>query len=163
MDLSKILSISGKPGLYKHIAQSKTGIIIESITDKKRSSAFATEQISSLSDISIFTTDEDVKLENVLKNIFDKEEGKETISPKSSSQDLKAYFKEVLPEYDQDRVYVSDIKKVLKWYNILSENNILEFKEKKEENKEEKKENKTKSETKKSSEKKLQTKDNKKK
>ncbi len=157
MDLSKILAISGKPGLYKHIAQSKTGIIIESINDKKRSSAFATEQISSLSDISIFTTDEDVKLEDVLKSIFKKEDGKKTISSKSSSQDLKAYFKEVLPEYDQDRVYVSDIKKVLKWYNILSENNILEFKEEKD--KEEKKEN----QTKKLSEKKIKTKDNNKK
>ncbi|MCF6367162.1 MAG: DUF5606 domain-containing protein [Bacteroidales bacterium] len=138
MDLSKILSISGKPGLYKHIAQSKTGIVVESVSDGKRGSAFASDQISSLSDISIFTTDEDIKLEDVLKKIYDKEEGKKAISPKSSSAEIKTYFEEVLPEYDKDRVYVSDIKKVLKWYNLLSENNILEFKEEKEEKKDDK-------------------------
>ena len=138
MDLSKILAISGKPGLYKHIAQSKTGIVVESISDGKRTSAFASEQISTLSDISIFTNDEDVKLEVVLKSIFLKEEGKNAISSKSSSNDLKTYFKEVLPDYDNERVYVSDIKKVLKWYNLLAENNILEFKEEKENKKEEK-------------------------
>jgi len=132
MDLSKILAISGKPGLYKHIAQSKTGIVVESISDGKRGSAFASDQISSLSDISIFTTDEDIKLEDVFKKIYEKEEGKKAISPKSSSSDIKTYFEQVLPEYDKDRVYVSDIKKVLKWYNLLSENNILEFKEEKE-------------------------------
>lgn len=133
MDLSKILSISGKPGLYKHIAQSKTGIVVESVSDGKRTSAFSTDQVSSLSDISIFTTDEDVKLEDVFKNIFEKEEGKKAISAKSSSSDIKSYFEQVLPEYDKDRVYISDIKKVLKWYNILAENNILEFKEEKDE------------------------------
>ena len=132
MDLSKILSISGKPGLYKHVAQSKTGIVIESVSDNKRSSAFSTDQVSSLSDISIFTTDEDIKLEDVFKNIFEKEEGKKAISAKSSSSDIKSYFEQVLPEYDKDRVYISDIKKVLKWYNILAENNILEFKDDKE-------------------------------
>ena len=114
MDLSKILSISGKPGLYKHIAQSKTGIVVESVSDGKRTSAFSTDQVSSLSDISIFTTDEDVKLEDVFKNIFEKEEGKKAISAKSSSSDIKSYFEQVLPEYDKDRVYISDIKKVLK-------------------------------------------------
>jgi len=144
MELSKILSIGGKPGLYKHIAQSKTGIVIESLTDGKRTSAFASEQISSLNDISIFTNDEDVKLEEVFKNIFEKEEGKKAISPKSSSKEIKAYFESVLPDYDKDRVYVSDMKKVIKWYNTLAENNILEFNEKEEEKpeKEEKKEDK---------------------
>lgn len=127
MELSKILSIGGKPGLYKHVAQSKTGIVIESITDGKRSSAFASEQISSLNDISIFTNDEDVKLEDVFKSIYEKEGGKKAISPKSSSNEIKAYFESVLPDYDKDRVYVSDMKKVIKWYNALAENNILEF------------------------------------
>ncbi len=129
MDLSKILAITGKPGLYKHIAQSKTGIVVESVLDNKRSSAFASDQISTLNDISIFTTDEDIKLEDVLKKIFDKEDGKVTISDKSGTSELKKYFEEVLPEYDKDRVYISDIKKVIKWYNILAENNILEFDE----------------------------------
>ena len=127
MELSKILSIGGKPGLYKHVAQSKTGIVIESITDGKRTSAFASEQISSLNDISIFTNDEDVKLEDVFKNIYEKEGGKKAISPKSSSNEIKAYFESILPDYDKDRVYVSDMKKVIKWYNTLAENNILEF------------------------------------
>ncbi|NPA44082.1 MAG: hypothetical protein GXO49_00960 [Chlorobi bacterium] len=145
MELSKILSIGGKPGLYKHIAQSKTGIVIESITDGKRTSAFASEQISSLNDISIFTNDEDVKLEDVFKNIYEKEGGKKAINPKkASSEEIKAYFESVLPDYDKDRVYVSDMKKVLKWYNLLVENNILEFNkeddkvEEKEESKDEK-------------------------
>ncbi len=130
--------------MYKHIAQSKTGIVIESLTDGKRTSAFASEQISSLNDISIFTNDEDVKLEEVFKNIFEKEEGKKAINPKSSSKEIKAYFESVLPDYDKDRVYVSDMKKVIKWYNTLAENNILEFNEKEEEKpeKEEKKQDK---------------------
>ena len=125
MDLSKFLSISGKPGLYKHIAQSKTGIVVESVIDGKRISAFATDQISALNDISLFTTGEDIKLEEVLKKIFEKEEGKSTLSEKSNPDKLKKYFEEVLPEYDKDRVYISDIKKVIKWYNILAENNVL--------------------------------------
>lgn len=127
MDLSKFLSISGKPGLYKHIAQSKTGIVVESVIDGKRISAFATDQISALNDISLFTTGEDIKLEEVLKKIFEKEDGKSALSEKSDPGKLKKYFEEVLPEYDKDRVYISDIKKVIKWYNILAENNVLEF------------------------------------
>lgn len=129
MDLSKYLAITGKPGLYKHIAQSKTGIVVESVIDGKRISAFASDQISALDDISIFTTGEDMKLEEVFKNIFKKEDGKIAISEKSDPSELKKYFEEVLPEYDKDRVYISDIKKVIKWYNILTENNILEFNE----------------------------------
>jgi len=147
MELSKILSIAGKPGLYKHIAQSKTGVVIESVIDGKRSSAFASEQISTLNDISIFTNDEDVKLEDVFKNMFEKENGKKAISPKSSANDIKAYFAEVLPDYDKDRVYISDIKKVIKWYNTLVENDILEFTE--EEKKDKKESEKIKKEDKK--------------
>jgi hypothetical protein len=127
MDLSKILSISGKPGLYRHVGQSKTGIVVESIIDGKRSSAFASEQISALNDISMYTNGEDIKLEDVFKNIFEKESGKAAISEKSSTDELKAYFEEVLPEYDKDRVYISDIKKVIKWYNILANNEVPEF------------------------------------
>jgi hypothetical protein len=133
MDLSKILSISGKPGLYRHVGQSKTGIVIESLVDGKRSSAFASEQISALNDISLYTTGEDIKLEDVFVNIFEKESGKAAISEKSSSEELKKYFEEVLPEYDKDRVYISDIKKVIKWYNILAKNEVPELTAKKEE------------------------------
>jgi len=148
MELSKILSIAGKPGLFKHIAQSKTGVVIESVVDGKKSSAFASEQISTLNDISIFTNDEDVKLEDVFKKMFEKEEGKKAISPKSSANDIKAYFAEVLPDYDKDRVYVSDIKKVIKWYNTLVENDILDFSEE-EKNKDEKETKKIKKDDKK--------------
>ncbi len=148
MELSKILSIAGKPGLYKHIAQSKTGVVIESVVDGKKSSAFASEQISTLNDISIFTNDEDVKLEDVFKSMFEKEDGKKAISPKSSANDIKAYFAEVLPDYDKDRVYISDIKKVIKWYNTLVENDILDFSAE-EEKKDEKETKKPKKEDKK--------------
>jgi len=145
MDLSKILSISGRPGLYKHIAQSKNSAVVESLEDGKRSSAFITEQMSSLNDISVFTTGEDIKLEEIFKKIYEKENGKEAISHNASADEIKAYFAEAVPEYDKERVYVSDIKKIIKWYNILAKAEILEFKEeekKETETKEEKKEDK---------------------
>lgn len=140
MDLSKILSISGRPGLYKHIAQSKNSAVVESLEDGKRSSAFLTEQLSSLNDISVFTTGEDIKLEDILKKIYEKEEGKKAISHNAKADEIKKYFAEAVPEYDKERVYISDIKKILKWYNILIDADILDFKEKETENKEEKKE-----------------------
>ncbi len=136
MDLSKILSISGRSGLYKHIAQSKNSAVVESLEDGKRSSAFITEQISSLNDISVFTTGEDIKLEEIFKKIFDKEAGKKAISHNASAKELKTYFSEAVPEYDKDRVYVSDIKKIIKWYNTLIDTGLMEFEEEKSENKE---------------------------
>jgi len=145
MDLSKILSISGRPGLYKHIAQSKNSAVVESLEDGKRSSAFITEQMSSLNDISVFTTGEDIKLEEIFKKIYEKENGKEAFSHNASADEIKAFFSEAVPEYDKERVYVSDIKKIIKWYNILVKAEILEFKEedkKETETKEEKKEDK---------------------
>jgi len=140
MDLSKILSISGRPGLYKHIAQSKNSAVVESLEDGKRSSAFLTEQLSSLNDISVFTTGEDIKLEDIFKKIYEKEEGKKAISHNAKADEIKKYFGEVIPEYDKERVYISDIKKMLKWYNILIDADILDFKEEEKESKEEKKE-----------------------
>ncbi|NOZ34504.1 MAG: hypothetical protein GXO80_04305 [Chlorobi bacterium] len=146
MDLSKILSISGRPGLYKHIAQSKNSAVVESLEDGKRSSAFINEQISSLNDISVFTTGEDIKLEEIFKKIFDKETGKKAISHNASAKELKAYFGEAVPEYDKDRVYVSDIKKIIKWYNTLIDAGLMEFEEKKSEKKEENQKEEIKSE-----------------
>jgi len=142
MDLSKILSISGRPGLYKHVAQSKNSAVVESLEDGKRSSAFITEQMSSLNDISVFTTGEDIKLEDVFKKIHEKEEGKKAISHNASAAEIKTYFAEAIPEYDKERVYVSDIKKMIKWYNLLVEAGIMEFieKEDKTEDSEDKKE-----------------------
>ncbi len=129
MDLSKILAVSGRPGLYKHIAQSKNSVVVESLTDGKRSSAFINEQISSLNDISVFTEGEDIKLEEVFKKIYKKENGKKAISHNTAPEELKKYFEQAVPEYDKDRVYTSDIKKIIKWYNILIDANILEFNE----------------------------------
>lgn len=133
MDLSKILSISGKPGLYKMVAQSKNGAIVESLADKKRFPAFASERISSLEEISIFTNDEDMHLKDVLKAIHEKQNGEKAIDHKSDPKKLKEFFEAAIPDYDQDRVYVSDIKKVLNWYNLLHEFEMLDFSEEEEE------------------------------
>ncbi len=146
MDLSKILSISGRPGLYKHIAQSKNSVVVESLTDGKRSSAFITEQISSLNDISVFTTGEDIKLEDVFKQIYDYTKGEKAISHNVKPEELKSFFKEAVPEYDEDRVYVSDIKKMIKWYNILSDAGLMTFEKEEPEKKEDEKSEETKSE-----------------
>jgi hypothetical protein len=127
MDLSKILSISGKPGLYKMVGQTKTGAIVESLSDNKRFPAFASERISSLEEISIFTNDEDMALKDVLKAIYDKTDGQKAIDHKSKPEELKEFFEEVIPDYDQERVYISDIKKVINWYNLLFDYDILEF------------------------------------
>ncbi len=137
--LKGILAISGYPGLFKLVSQAKSGIIVESLVDKKRMSANATSKISALEDIAIFTEDEEVPLTDVFKNISGKENGGVAISHKESGNTLKSYFEEVLPDYDQDRVYTSDIKKVLQWYNILHKNELLNFDEVSEETKKEEK------------------------
>ncbi|MCK9163901.1 MAG: DUF5606 domain-containing protein [Bacteroidales bacterium] len=136
MDLSKILSISGKPGLFKLVSQTKTGALVESLIDGKRNQAFAKDKISSLEDISIFTTDEDVPLSKVFQEIFKKEDGKECINPKSDNKQLISYMKEILPNVDQDRVYSSDMKKLFTWYNILIAKELIDLNEKEAEVKE---------------------------
>lgn len=130
--LKDILSISGYGGLFKFISQGRTGIIVESLEDKKRMNASATAKISALEDIAIFTDTEDMPLKDVFKAIFDKEDGGESINHKSSADELKNYFAEVLPDYDRDRVYVSDIKKVVQWYNLLHKFDMLNFDEEEE-------------------------------
>lgn len=129
MDLSKVLTISGKPDLFKHIAQSKNGIIVESLIDGKRLNAFASMRVSSLHEISIYTEGEDVPLEDVFKNIYKKVNGEKAIDHKSSAEELKTFFEEALPEYDKEKVYVSDIKRVVKWYNILQEKGMVDLEE----------------------------------
>ena len=150
--LKDILSISGYGGLYKFISQGRTGIIVEALEDKKRMNASATAKISALEDIAIFTDVEDIPLKDVFKAIYDKENGGESINHKSSANELKDYFAEVLPDYDRDRVYVSDIKKVINWYNVLHKFDMLNFEEaeedKSEEKETEKKETEKKQETK---------------
>ena len=132
MDLKDIIAIGGKPGLFKFISQAKNGIIVENLKDQKRTPSYATDKVSALDDIAVFTEDEEVSLAQVLVNIFKKEEGKVCISHKSSSDELKNYFAEILPDYDKERVYVSDIKKILSWYNILQELNMVDGEIKKE-------------------------------
>lgn len=127
MELTKILTISGRPGLFKHIAQSGKGIVVESLADGSRTTAFPSENVSSLQDIAIFTYGEDKPLWEVFQKIYKKEDGKQAISHKSSGKELKAYFEEVLPDYDKERVYVSNIKRVLQWYNILTEKGLIDM------------------------------------
>ena len=127
MDLSKILSIAGKPGLFQMVSQSKSGLIVESLTDGRRIPAFTHERISSLEEISIFTETDDVPLKDVFVEIFKKEDGKKTISHKSSAKELKTLLASVLPDYDEDRVYVSDIKKLINWYNQLVDKNLIDL------------------------------------
>src|SRR5262245_60194295 len=106
MDLSGIISISGMPGLYKVVAQSKAGLIVESLIDKKRIPAYSSYKISALEDISIFTTGDDMPLSDVFQKIHDKEKGGAAVAYKASDNELKTYFGEALPEYDHDRVYI---------------------------------------------------------
>ncbi len=129
MDLSKILSISGKPGLYKMLAQTKNGLVVESLLDGKRFTAFSHERVSTLEEISIYTEDEDKPLKEVLKAIYDKQDGKAAMSHKSDGKELKAFFEEAIPDYDKENVYVSDIKKVIGWYNTLVEHKLIDFTE----------------------------------
>ncbi len=130
MDLSKILSIAGKPGLYLMVGEAKNNLIVESLLDGKKIPSFAHDRVSTLKEISIYTETEDVALEQVLKSIYDFTEGKPVESPKKSSNDvLKSTFAEVLPNYDRDTVYVSDIKKIFSWYNLLLEKEMLDFTE----------------------------------
>ena len=125
MDLSKIIAISGYPGLFKVVAQANNGIIVESLVDKKRMPAYSHYKISGLDDISLFTYGEDVPLKNVLGKIYELEQGKSCIDSKSQPEELKAYLEKVLPDYDKDRVHLSDIKKLFSWYNLLLANNLL--------------------------------------
>ena len=119
MEFSKIISVAGKPGLFQVISQSKNAIIVESLIDKKRVAVNATQNVSLLENIAIYTYEEDLPLLNVFKAISEKAEGKKAISHKESGNKLQAYFAEVLPNYDDERVYTYNIKKVIQWYNLL--------------------------------------------
>ena len=128
MSLDKVLSISGRPGLYKLIAQTRGGFIAESLLDKKKISVNMQHNVSILSEIAIYTLQEELPLREVLSKIKTKENGKPTsVSHKESKDKLEEYFFEVLPDYDEDRVYASDIKKIIQWYNLLEKHNMLDF------------------------------------
>ncbi len=119
--LKTILSISGKPGLYKLISQGRNMLIVESLTDKKRFPAYGNEKIISLGDIAMYTDTDDVPLKDVLLAMKKKENGAAVVMDlkKATADDLRAYLGEVLPTFDRDRVYVTDIKKLISWYNLL--------------------------------------------
>lgn len=120
--LKGILAISGQPGLFKMVTEAKNSIIVESLLTGKRIPAYSTSKISALSDISVFTETGEVQLKELFIRI--KENGK-VVSPKASSNEIKAVFAEVLPEYDQEKVYVSDMKKIFQWYQLLNDQNLL--------------------------------------
>ena len=127
MEFKDILAISGMPGLYKYVAQSTRGIIVESLEDGRRTNASATSRVSALTDISMFTEGEDIALAEVFTRMYAHTGGKQGLSHKESADKMKAYFAEVLPEYDRERVHVSDIKKAVAWFNILVAAGFTEF------------------------------------
>ena len=127
--LKEILSISGKPGLQKMISNSSNAIIVESLLDGKRFPAYSNSKIIALEDISIYTETEDMPLKEVFKRMYTKENGQAALSHKESNEKIIRYFNEIVPEYDKDRVYTSDIKKIIQWYNLLIEKGILKFDE----------------------------------
>lgn len=128
MSLDKILSISGKPGLYKLLTQTRTGFVAESLLDGKKITVGMRSNVSVLSEIAIYTLDEELPLNKVFQKIKDKENGNKTsIGHKEEKIKLEEYFFEILPNYDEDRVYASDIRKIIQWYNLLTEHGINDF------------------------------------
>lgn len=128
--LKKILSISGKPGLYELVSYGKNLIIVENLKDKKRMPAYTRDKIISLGDISMYTYGEEVALSKVFTSVYEKFEGKTLNADEYKTPErLKEFFLQVLPDYDQERVYNNDIKKVIAWYNILVEAGYTKFEE----------------------------------
>ena len=126
-DLSKILAVSGQSGLFLYISHARNGAIVEALADKKRSSVSMTSKLTSLADISIYTDEEEVKLQQVFLNMKEVLGDADAPSPKSSAEELKALFEKALPSYDRDRFYVSHMKKVVDWYNNLKKYASLDF------------------------------------
>lgn len=130
MSLDKILSIGGKPGLYKLLTQTRTGFVASSLLDGKKITVGMSNNVSVLSDIAIYTLEEEMPLREVFQKIKEKENGGKTaVGHKDDKLKLEEYFFELLPNYDEDRVYTSDIKKVIQWYNILQDHGINDFSE----------------------------------
>lgn len=128
--LSGILSITGKPGLFKTISQGGTKLIAESLTDGKRNIVHSSSQVISLADVSIYGEDEEMPLEDIFKAMLKIEnKQKSSVSPKDANADLNEYFEDIFPAYDKERVYPSDIKKVIRWYNLLLSKEMLNFEE----------------------------------
>lgn len=127
MDLSLIFTIPGKPGLFKLVSQAKNNAVVEALSDGKRMPMFNLNQVSSLAEIAIYTYQKEVALADVFRAIYKKENGGKTLSHKADAADLKKLFEAVLPEYDRERVYDSNIRKVVQWYNILQEKGLVDL------------------------------------
>lgn len=125
--LKEVLAISGYSGLFKFISQGRQGVIVESLTDGKRMHIPATAKVSAIADIAVFTLSGEMPLKEVLKKINTLENGGPAISNKSNDKELRGYFEKVLPEFDKDRVYTSDIKKIVNWYNLLQSKGLLDI------------------------------------
>ncbi len=136
MDLSKIMTIAGKSGLFKILSETRNGLLVESLADGRKTHVFATDRSSMLEDISIFTIEGEKPLKEVLWSLYELEEGKQSIDPKEDPEGAKARFEEAVPEYDKERVYFSDIKKVFAWYGILLEKDMISKPEEKKEEEE---------------------------
>jgi hypothetical protein len=126
MELSKILSIAGKPGLYQILHQSRGGVVVASLADGKKMSIGQTQRVSTLSDISVYKVDGDEPLEKIFDKMLDYNGGKPLDVELKDNNSLRAFFLEILPEHDEERVYTSDIKKLVKWFNTLVEKGLLE-------------------------------------
>jgi hypothetical protein len=125
MSVEKILAISGKPGLYELKVQTRTGFVAESLIDGKKITVGLRSNVSLLSEISVYTYDGEIRLAEVLRAIAEKENNGPALSHKEDNAKLESYFREVLPEFDEDRVYASDIKKILNWYNMLQAKGLV--------------------------------------
>lgn len=140
MEFKDILAIAGKPGLFKLITQSKHGAVVESLLDGKRFTAFAHERLSTLEEISVFAETEDLSLKEVFRKMKEKLQDDKAIDPRSDKEELREFFEDMIPEHDKERVYPSDIKKILSWYNLLHDHDLLHLieEEEKEETEKEK-------------------------
>lgn len=144
MELKDIMSVSGQSGLFRYISQARNGIIVESFSDRKRIFVSAATKVSSLADVAIFADGKEVPLAEVLSNIHGQEPGFDVPDTKASPDDYKKFMEKALPDYDRNRVYVSDMKKLAGWYTLLKNDNLVDFAElvKKDENTEVKPEEK---------------------
>lgn len=139
------MAISGQTGLFRFVAQGRNGVIVEGLIDKKRMNASATSRISALEDIAVYTEEKEVPLAEVFRTIFTRENGGPVKLNKNTDDQVKKYFADILPDYDRDRVYVSDMKKVISWYNLLQGQNLvdMEIEDEKEKEKQKEEENNT--------------------
>ena len=145
MNLEGIINVAGKPGLYKVVSKGNKTVIVESFIDGKRSPLYSDNQANMLEEIGIYTYDDTKPLSEIFDEIAKKEKGEQSINHKSSTTQLTIYFREILKDYDEERVYISDIKKVIQWYNAMQKKGLIELpKLEKEKNKSSKKKSTTK-------------------